>query len=126
MASFPDESESRLVPVERRSTFALIRSVVMSMTHVVEDSTELVGASVREELERFRLEMARHALAIIAVVTGTSLVSAGLAMFLSELLGSWPLTLVLFGGVYLGIALWLYRFAGPPDSGDSGDSGNVR
>lgn len=121
MASLPDESESRLVPVERRSTFALIRSVVMSMTHVVEDSTELVGASVREELERFRLEMARHALAIIAVVTGTSLVSAGLAMFLSELLGSWPLTLVLFGSVYLGIALWLYRFAGAPDSNDSGD-----
>lgn len=121
MASLPDEGESRLVsvPVERRSTFALVRSVVMSLTHVVEDSTELVGASVREELERFRLETARHALAIIAVVTGTSLVSAGLAMLVSELLGSWPLTLVLFGGLYLGVALWLYRFAGPDDSGNA-------
>ena len=109
MASISQDEGEPLVP-ERRSTLSLLRSVVLSMTHVVEDSTEFVSASVREELERFRIEMARHAVSIIALVAGMALVSAGVAMFVSQLIGSWPLTLVLFGGLYLAISFGIHRY----------------
>ncbi|HXV60506.1 MAG TPA: hypothetical protein VEK15_07425 [Vicinamibacteria bacterium] len=112
MASISQDEGESLVP-ERRSTLSVLRSVVLSLTHVVEDSTEFVSASVREELERFRIEMARHALSIIAVVAGTALVSAGVAMFVSKLVGSWSLTLVLFGGLYLAIGFVIHRYKSP-------------
>ena len=45
-----------------RTTLGLARDVVLSVTHMVEDSAELVSATVREELDRFRAEMARGAM----------------------------------------------------------------
>ena len=87
-----------------RSTLGVARSVVLSLTQMVEDSAELVSATVREELDRFRVEMARGAMSAVAVVVGGLLLTAGLAMYLRELVGSWPLTLCLFGALYLGIA----------------------
>ncbi len=87
-----------------RTTLGLARDVVLSVTHMVEDSAELVSATVREELDRFRAEMARGAMSAIAVVVGGSLLTAGLAMYLRELVGSWALTLCLFGAFYLAIA----------------------
>lgn len=102
-----EEEHSALAP-RRRSTVALLRDVLLSLTRVAEDSTDLVGASVREELARFRDEMSRHALALAAVVTGAALLTAGLAIFLSELLGSWPLTLSLFGALYLAAGIGIH------------------
>lgn len=93
----------------RRSTLGLVRDVVISFTRVIEDSTELIGASLREELARFRAELARHALALAALLAGAFLLAAGLAMFVSELLDSWPLTLVLFGAVSLATGFLLNR-----------------
>jgi hypothetical protein len=90
-----------------RTTLGLARDVVLSVTHMVEDSAELVSATVREELTRFRVEMARGAMSAIAIVVGGSLLTAGLAMYVRELLESWPLTLVLFGAFYIGVAVVL-------------------
>jgi hypothetical protein len=100
---------------ETRSSLSLLRDVVLSLTRVVEDSTELIGASVHEELARFRTELARHALSVAAVMAGASLLTAGLAMLLSALLGSWPLTLVIFGAIYLGAGFALSRGLGPTE-----------
>jgi hypothetical protein len=112
------EPSMAIVPREpRRSTLALVRDSLISLTRIVEDSTDLVGASIREELERFRVEMARHTLALAAVVAGSSLLTAGLAMFVSRLVGSWSLTLVAFGVVYLVAGFALLRAKGPDDEG---------
>jgi hypothetical protein len=100
----------------RRSTMALVRDSLLSLTHIVEDSTELVGASIREELEHFRVEMAKLSLALAAMIAGASLLTAGLAMFVSRLVGSWSATLVGFGVLYLGVGLALQR-AKSPDKG---------
>ena len=97
----PDYSELDEPVSRRRSTFGVVRDVLLSMTRVVEDSTELIGASVHEELAQFRVDLAKHMLGVVAVVTGVALGTAGLASLVSELVGSWPLTLLLFGGVYL-------------------------
>jgi Putative Actinobacterial Holin-X, holin superfamily III len=112
------------VPQERRpSTLGLVRDAILSLTHIVEDSTELVGASIREELEHFRVAMARSTLSLAAVIVGASLLTAGLAMFVSELIGSWALTLVLFGVLYVGVGVVLQRGKGSdkPDRPDRED-----
>jgi hypothetical protein len=98
MSGLPEEE------VPPRTTLGVARDVVLSFTHMVEDSAELVSATVREELTRFRVEVARGAMSAVTVVVGGSLLTAGLAMYLRELVGSWPLTLCLFGAFYLGIA----------------------
>jgi hypothetical protein len=116
MATIPEQAEAASEAMEeKRSGLSLVRDVVISFTRVVEDSTELIGASVHEELARFRTELARHALALVALIAGASLLAAGLAMFVSELLDSWPLTLVLFGAASLGAGLLLSRSVAPKE-----------
>jgi hypothetical protein len=98
MSDIPDEE------APARTTLGVARDVVLSVTQMVGDSAELVSATVREELDRFRVEMARGAMSAVAVVVGGSLLTAGLAMYLRELVGSWALTLCLFGAFYVAIA----------------------
>jgi hypothetical protein len=98
MSGIPDEE------APARTTLGVARDVVLSVTRMVEDSAELVSATVREELDRFRVGMARGAISLVAVVVGGSLLTAGLAMYLHRLVESWPLTLCLFGAFYLGVA----------------------
>lgn len=99
----------------RRTSLSVLRDATLSLTHIVEDSTELLGATIREELARFRMETALHALSGVAVVIGGGLLTAGLAMYLNLVLESWPLTLVIFGALYLGAAFLLLR-TGTDDS----------
>jgi hypothetical protein len=40
----------------------------------------------------------------LAVLVGGSLLTAGILIYLREILGSWPLALVLAGAFYLGVA----------------------
>lgn len=108
-----EEASSELErPGRRRSTFSLMREAILSATHIVEDSTELIGASIREELERFRNDLARQALSVVAICIGGAFVTAGLALFLNDLIHNWALTLVLFGVLYFGIALAVPRLGG--------------
>jgi hypothetical protein len=99
-----DEPAEPLPEASARTTLGVARDAVLSITQIVEDSAELVSATLREELERFRREAARGALSAAAALVGGSLLTAGLSMYLARLLGSWPLTLCLFGILYLGIA----------------------
>jgi hypothetical protein len=103
---------------ERPSTLSLFRNVVLDLTQVVEDSMELVGASVREELAEFRVEMARQLLWLVAVVIGGVLATAGLAMLVQQWIGYWPGTLLIFGGVYLSFAAGIYWGRSKSEPGD--------
>ena len=96
----------------RRSALSLMREAILSATHIVEDSTELIAASLREELERFRGELARQALSVIAICMGGALLTAGLALFLNDLIHNWAVTLVLFGALYFGLAFAIPRLGG--------------
>jgi hypothetical protein len=93
-----------LEEVPARTTRGVARDAVLSITQIVEDSAELVSATLREELERFRREAAKGAISAAAALAGGSLLTAGLSMYLARILESWPLTLCLFGVLYLGIA----------------------
>jgi F0F1-type ATP synthase assembly protein I len=92
-----------------RSALGILRDVVLSLTQIAENSAELLSATVREELQRFRVEMARHAITILAFMVGGVLLTIGLAMYLRQLIGSWPLTLCLLGALCLVIAGVLQR-----------------
>ena len=109
-----DEGPSK----DRPSTLALFRNVVLDLTQVVEDSMELVGASVREELAEFRVDMARQLLSIVAVVIGGSLATAGLAMLVQQLIGNWPATLIIFGVVYFAFAAGIHWGRSKSEPGD--------
>jgi hypothetical protein len=101
MSEIPEEE------APARTTLGVARDVVLSLTRMVEDSAELVSATVREELQRFRVEMARGAMSAVAIIVGGSLLTAGISMYLRELVGSWALTLCLVGGFYLALAAFL-------------------
>ncbi len=126
MATVPYEeplSESYVASEEESSkdrplTLALLRNVVLDLTQVVEDSMELVGASVREELAEFRVDMARQLLFLVAVIIGGSLATAGLAMLVQRQIGSWPVTLLIFGAVYLSFAAGIHWGRSKPEPGD--------
>ncbi|HEY7698157.1 MAG TPA: hypothetical protein VIE88_07055 [Vicinamibacteria bacterium] len=107
MSDIPDIRDIPEGEAPARTTLGLARDVVLSFTHMVEDSAELVSATMREELTRFRVEMARGAMSAVAVIVGGSLLTAGLAMYLHEFLQSWPLTLSLFGIFFIGVAVAL-------------------
>lgn len=112
MATVPNEEEAFTdsadePPRERQSSFALLRNVVIDLTQIVEDSTELIGASVREELAQFREDIARQALSIVAVILGSVLLAAGFAMLVSRWIGSWPVTLLIFGAIFVAVAVGL-------------------
>ena len=128
MATVPHEEgafpETGSDPEERRrSTLTLLRHIVLNLTHVVEDGTELVGATVREELVAFRADLARHMLSLVAVVIGGVLLTAGLAMFVSAWIDSWPLTLLIFGAIYVAFAVGIQLGqSGKPRDGDEDGS----
>ena len=114
MSSLPQEDEGLARDLEesgaaRRSTFTVLRDVVFRLTQVVEESTELIGASVHEELRDFREDLLRQILALVALIVGASFLTGGLAMLIQQWIQSWPVTLLLFGAFYVGIAvaLWL-------------------
>ncbi len=96
----------------------LLRNVVLDLTQVVEDSTELIGASVREELAEFRVDMARQLLSLVALVIGGSLATAGLAMLVQQQIESWPVTLLIFGAVYFSFAAGIYWGRSKSEPGD--------
>ena len=110
MATLPRDDDALVEPDGSdgsRSTFSLLRDVVVNLTHVVEDSTDLLTASVREELAHFRVDFARHALSLVAVIIGGSLATAGLALLVNQWIDNWAVTLLIFGGIYLAFAAGL-------------------
>lgn len=95
--------------------FELARRVLVGMVQAIEDGTELLATSVREELGRFRSDLIRSLLATFSLAAGTGLLTAGLALLMHTWIGSWPLVLLLLGGVYLAVGGWL--FVSSPASG---------
>ena len=73
----------------------------------VEDGANLVGASLREELGRFREDAVRTLIAAAFLATGGGLATAGIALLLHRWIGSWSPVLLVMGGVYLVAGFWL-------------------
>lgn len=89
------------------SSFELLRRVVLGTIQSVSEGAELVGASVREELELFRVEAERRIVVVLLVSAGVAGISVGVMLLFQQLIGSWPLTLLLLGGAHVAVGVWL-------------------
>ena len=98
----PDPPDS-----DEPSTFELARRVLVGVVQAVEDGANLVGASLREELGRFREDAVRTLIAAAFLATGGGLATAGIALLLHRWIGSWSPVLLVMGGVYLVAGFWL-------------------
>lgn len=85
----------------------LLRRVILGMIQAIGDGAELVGTSTREELSRFRIELEHRVVIVLLLSSGVLGVSVGIMLFLKQLIGSWPLTLLLIGGSYVAAGVWL-------------------
>jgi hypothetical protein len=90
------------------SAFELVRRVLVGMVQAIEDGADLLGASVREELGRFRTDLVRSLVATFLLAAGGGLMTAGLSLLLHTWIGSWPPVLLVLGGVYLAAGVWLF------------------
>ncbi len=100
----PDPPDS-----DEPSTFELARRILVGVVQAVEDGANLVGASLREELGRFREDAVRTLIAVAFLATGGGLTTAGIALLLHRWIGSWSPVLLVMGGVYLVAGFWLLQ-----------------
>jgi len=103
----PTESTPDSPGSEDPSTFELARRILVGVVQAVEDGANLVGASLREELGRFREDAVRTLIAVAFLATGGGLATAGIALLLHRWIGSWSPVLLVMGGVYLVAGFWL-------------------
>ena len=102
-ASEDTDAESTSVPA-----FELVRRILVGMVQAIEDGADLLGASVREELGRFRNDIVKSAIATSLLIAGGGLLTAGLASLMHAWLGSWPPVLLTLGSVYLVVGGFLF------------------
>jgi hypothetical protein len=99
------------------SSLDLLRRVILGSIQAVGDGAELISASIAEELVSFRVELEHRVVVLLLMCAGISALSAGVLLFLREIVGNWPATLVLVGGTHIGVGLWLsYRWKKAEDS----------
>ena len=93
------------------SSFELLRRVIVGVIQSISDGAELVSTSVAEEFIRFRVDVEHRVIIILLFIAGILAVGVGLMLFLRQLIGSWPPTLLIIGGCFLGVGILLsYRW----------------
>ena len=107
---------------EDPSTFELARRILVGVVQAVEDGANLVGASLREELGRFREDAVRTLVAVALLATGGGLATAGVALLLHRWIGSWSPVLLAMGGAYLIAGFWLLHTSRGTNSTGGGDA----
>jgi hypothetical protein len=101
----PQESDKRL------SSFELLRRVIVGAIQSVSDGAELISTSVAEEFIRFRVDVEHRVIILLLFITGILAVGVGVMLLLRQLIGSWPATLLVMGGCFLGVGIFLsYRW----------------
>jgi hypothetical protein len=93
---------------EEVSRLAGARRAILGLTEILEDSVDLLGATLREEIERVPSQWVAPAVCLFSVLAGASFLTAAAALFLRELLGAWSLSFLLLGLFYaaVGILVW--------------------
>jgi hypothetical protein len=101
-----DSPQGANVPV---TSFDLLRRVIVGVIQSVSDGAELISTSVAEEFIRFRVDVEHRVIVILLFIAGILAVGVGLMLFLRQLIGTWPPTLLIIGGCFLGVGIFLSR-----------------
>jgi hypothetical protein len=104
-------------PVEDVSRLAGARRVLLGFTEILEDSVDLLGATLREEIARAPSQWVAPVVGLASAMAGAVFLTAAAAIFLRDLFGAWSLSFLALGVFYagVGIAVWKSgrRNAGP-------------
>lgn len=95
-------------PKLETSRLANVQRSILALTEIVEDSVDLLGATLREEAERIPGRLIRPAVGIVSALAGVSFLTAAAALYFRDLFGGWPLSLLALGAFYvlLGVLVW--------------------
>jgi len=90
------------------SRLASAQRAVVGLTEILEDSVDLLGATLREEAERIPGRLIRPAVGIVSALAGVSFLTAAAALYCRDLFGGWPLSFLALGAFYvlLGVLVW--------------------
>jgi len=102
-----EQDDRPRVDPSQLSSLDLLRRVILGSIQAIGDGAELISTSIAEELVSFRLELEHRVVVLLLMCAGILALSAGVLLFLRELIGSWPATLVLVGGAHIVVGLWL-------------------
>ena len=89
------------------SSFELLRRVIVGVIQSIGDGAELISTSVAEEFVRFRVDVEHRVIIILLFIAGILAVGVGIMLLLRQLIGSWPPTLLIMGGCFLGAGILL-------------------
>jgi hypothetical protein len=92
---------------ESVSSIELLRRVIVGAIQSISDGAELISTSVAEEFTRFRVDVEHRVIIILLFIAGIIAVGVGVMLFLRQLIGSWPPTLLIIGGCFLGAGILL-------------------
>ncbi|MGH9461887.1 MAG: hypothetical protein ACRD1X_11755 [Vicinamibacteria bacterium] len=112
--------------VSSASAFELASRILVGIAQAIEDGADLLGASVREELGRFRTDFVRSLVAAVSLAIGGGLLTGGLALMIHAWIGSWALVLLILGAVYVSVGAWLFRSSASGNVGNAGKAGKGR
>jgi hypothetical protein len=103
-----DRSQGSETPV---SSFELLRRVIVGVIQSIGDGAELISTSVAEEFVHFREDVEHRVIVILLFIAGILAVGVGVMLLLRQLIESWPVTLLIIGGCFLGVGYFLsYRW----------------
>jgi hypothetical protein len=106
-----DQDDQPQMAPSQMTSLELVRRVVLGSIQAIGDGAELISTSIAEELVNFRLELEHRVVVLLLMCAGVAALSAGVLLFLKELIGNWAATLVIVGAAHIGIGLWLsYRW----------------
>jgi len=106
------------------SAFELVSRVLVGIVQAIEDGADLIGASVREELGRFRTGFVRSLVAAVMLAIGGGLLTGGLAVLIHTWIGSWAPVLLILGAVYVSVGAWLFHSSSASEN--AGKAGKER
>jgi hypothetical protein len=89
------------------SSLDLLRRVIVGVIQSVSDGAELISTSVAEQFVQFRVDVEHRIIIFLVFIAGILAVGVGIMLFLRQLIGSWPATLLLIGVCFLGIGFFL-------------------
>jgi hypothetical protein len=90
------------------SRVASAQRAIVALTEILENSVDLLGATLREEAARIPGRLMHPAAGFLSAAVGASFLTAAAALYLRELFGGWPLSFLALGALYLlaAVVVW--------------------
>lgn len=98
-------------PGEDVSRLAGARRVILGFTEILEDSVDLLGATMREEIARAPSQLVGPLVGLASAMAGAVFLTAAAALFLRDMLGTWSLSFLALGIFYAGVGIAVWKSA---------------